>query len=239
MAVKPQLPTAILDPGVDAHAGTTVFLEAHAQRLLSGRAVDDHLALQRIGHVTVAIVLQQYLPLLIVLLGFSCVAGERDRGTLLMLMATGVSARQVLAGKAIGFLAPMLTVSCLAALGGAATLVQVAGPADGSTVVRTAIIAVAHALYALVAVSATLFVSARAATQAQALAILFGLWLFAGLLGPQLVNEVAERQHPAPHALRFASGLQRARADGHSGTSACSPSRIGCAGHMASSVSMR
>jgi ABC-2 type transport system permease protein len=214
VAVKPQLPTAILDPGVDAHAGTTVSLEAHAQRLLSGRAVDDHLALQRLGHVTVAIVLQQYVPLLIILLGFSCVAGERDRGTLPMLMATGVSARQILAGKAIGFLAPMLTVSCLAAMGGAATLVLIAGPADGSTVVRAGIIAVAHALYALLALLATLVVSARAASQAQALAILFGLWLFAGLLGPHLVNEVAERRHPAPHALQFAGDLQRARADG-------------------------
>jgi ABC-2 type transport system permease protein len=214
VAVKPQLPTAMLDSGVDAYAGTTVFLEAHAQRLLSGRAVDDYLALQRLGHVTVAIVLQQYLPLLIVLLGFGCVVGERDRGTLPLLMATGVSARQVLAGKAIGFLAPMLAVSCLAAIGGAATLVLIAGPTDGSTVVRAAIIVVAHALYALLAVLATLLVSTRAGSQAQALAILFGLWLAAGLLGPQFVNEVAERQHPAPHALRFAGDLQRARADG-------------------------
>ncbi len=101
-AFKPRLPLSFLDQGVDPYTGTSVWLEAHRQNDFLMRPAQDATAGQRLGALTAAQVLQYLVPLLIILLAFGALAGEREQGTLRQLLATGISRRDLGLGKALG-----------------------------------------------------------------------------------------------------------------------------------------
>ena len=83
-AFKPRLALSFVDAGVDPYTGTSVWLEAHRQNDFLMRPAQDAAAAQRIGALTAAQVLQNLVPLLIILLTFrrpaGGVGGERTRG---------------------------------------------------------------------------------------------------------------------------------------------------------------
>lgn len=89
-AFKPRLALSFVDEGVDPYTGTSVWLEAHRQNDFFLRPAQDATAAQRIGALTAAQVLQHLVPLLVILLTFGALAGEREQGTLRQLLATGV-----------------------------------------------------------------------------------------------------------------------------------------------------
>ena len=82
--------------------GVAVWLEAHKQNDFRYRPAQDATAVARFGELSAAAVLQLLVPLLIILLGFSAFAGERDLGTLRQLLSLGVRPRDLAAGKALG-----------------------------------------------------------------------------------------------------------------------------------------
>ena len=59
---------AILDPGVGAYAGSSLFLEAHIQNEPAYAAALDSGAAQRLGALSLAAALQMWLPLVIITL---------------------------------------------------------------------------------------------------------------------------------------------------------------------------
>lgn len=101
-AFKPKIPLSLLDRGTDPYTGVAVWLEAHKQNQFQYRPAQDATAVQRFGELSGAMVLQVLVPLLIVLLAFSSLAGEREAGTLRQLMSLGVRPSVLLRGKALG-----------------------------------------------------------------------------------------------------------------------------------------
>ncbi|PPJ67989.1 ABC transporter permease, partial [Staphylococcus aureus] len=102
------------------------FLEGHRQNSANFGDVRQSSLLLRFGQLTPAFVLQVLAPLLLIFVGHSGVVRERESGTLRVLLAQGVSGRQLVIGKLLaltGF-AGLIILLALLALGWMAMSVQ-------------------------------------------------------------------------------------------------------------------
>jgi ABC-2 type transport system permease protein len=215
-AFKPQMPLAFVDRGVDPYTGTASWLEAHRMNEFRFRPAMDATAAQRFGEWTAAGVLQQLIPLLIILLGFSAFAGERERGTLRQLASLGVPTATLLRGKALGITAALAALCIPAAVVGSAAVMMAAG-VDG--VLRLAALSAVYVAYFGIVLVITLVVSARARSARAALITLLALWAANGLLVPRIAADAARAAFPTPTAREFQAQVQRGLAsgiDGHS-----------------------
>jgi ABC-2 type transport system permease protein len=215
-AFKPQMPLAFVDRGVDPYTGTASWLEAHRMNEFRFRPAMDATAAQRFGEWTAAGVLQQLIPLLIILLGFSAFAGERERGTLRQLASLGVPTATLLRGKALGVTAALAVLCVPAAVLGSAAVLMAAG-IDG--VLRLAALSAVYVAYFGIVLTITLVVSARARSARAALITLLALWAANGLLVPRVAADAARAAFPTPTAREFQAQVQRGLAsgiDGHS-----------------------
>jgi ABC-2 type transport system permease protein len=203
---------SVFDAGIRRHAGAAVHLEAHRQRLFRYRPAEDSTWVQRAGELTAAVTLQKFIPLFIILAGFAALAGERESGTLRLLLSSGVSPQTLALGKALGLVFPLAVVLVPATLLGGFALALFGGASGGALAARALILNATYLAYFSIFVAVTLVVSAVASTARKALAALVFIWTMAVLLGPQLVMSVAVQGTPTPTALEFEASLQQARA---------------------------
>jgi ABC-2 type transport system permease protein len=121
-AFKPKMPLSLVDQGIDPYVGVASWLEAHKQNEFKFKPAQDATALQRLGELTGATVLQLILPLMIILLTFSAFAGERESGTLRQLLSLGLKRSHLAWGKALGISAALAMLLIPAAVIGVAGL---------------------------------------------------------------------------------------------------------------------
>ena len=213
-AFKPRLALSFVDEGVDPYTGTSVWLEAHRQNDFLLRPAQDVTAAQRIGALTAAQVLQHLVPLLIILLTFGALAGERERGTLRQLLATGIGRRELAVGKALGVSAALGLLLVPAALAGAAALVVASPGPAASPLARGAVLAGVYLAYFTAFLALSLAVSAWARSARTALVVLLAVWVVNGLLAPRVAVDLSKWLHPTPSALEFARTVQSEMATG-------------------------
>ena len=208
-AFKPRLPLSFLDQGVDPYTGTSVWLEGHRQNEFLMRPAQDATAGQRFGALTAAQVLQYLVPLLIILLGFGALAGEREQGTLRQLLATGISRRDLALGKALGVAGALALLLVPAAILGAAALTIGSPGPSAPPFARGAVLAVSYLAYFGVFVAISLAVSAWARSARTALVALLGVWVLNGLVTPRVAVDLSKWLHPTPSAIEFAQTMER------------------------------
>ena len=213
-AFKPRLALSFVDEGVDPYTGTSVWLEAHRQNDFLLRPAQDATAAQRIGALTAAQVLQHLVPLLIILLTFGALAGERERGTLRQLLATGIGRRELALGKALGIAGALGLLLVPAALVGAAALVVGSPGPAASPLARGVVLAGVYLAYFTAFLALSLAVSAWARSARTALVILLGVWVVNGLVAPRVAVDLSKWLHPTPSALEFARNVEREMASG-------------------------
>jgi ABC-2 type transport system permease protein len=213
-AFKPVGPLALAEPGVDAYVGGAVYLEAHRQNEVQFRTARDATLAARMGHLTLAFVLQAVLPLVAILLGFAAFSGEREQGTLLQLVSLGVRPAHLLLGKALAGAGVLLGLLAIASVGlgaglalfGSGHLAQPRG--DGLRLVGMAL---GYALYLLGFLALALGVSARARSSRAALVGLVVFWLLNSFLVPRWVTDVVRNADPLPTALAFREAIAEDR----------------------------
>jgi ABC-2 type transport system permease protein len=209
-AFRPTLLPAAIDPGVSAWMGTMIWLEAHRRNLPEFRPADEGTVDGPASVLSVSWVLQYLLPLLLIVGGFATVAGERERGTLALLMAQGVPLRTLLAGKSLAIagavsalLSPLIVaLICLYLL--APDFVDMHGSG-----VRLTGMALLYLLYALGFIGLVLCVSLAAATARIALLTLLVLWVGLVVFVPRFAADAAAAAHPLPMASEFWSAIKR------------------------------
>ena len=216
-AFKPRLALSFVDEGVDPYTGTSVWLEAHRQNDFFLRPAQDATAAQRIGALTAAQVLQHLVPLLIILLTFGALAGEREQGTLRQLLAAGISRRDLAAGKALGVAGALALLLVPAAVAGAAAVVVSSPGPAASALARGAVLTGIYLAYFAAFVGLSLAVSARARSARNALVVLLAAWVVNGLVAPRAAVDLSKWIHPTPSALEFARTLQDEMAAGAEG----------------------
>ena len=205
-------PLAMIDPGVDAVTGQSIFLEGHRQNsamFADARASAD---LGGFEGLTAALVYQLFVPLLLIALGHGLIIREREENTLAPLLAQGVTGSELYAGKWIALAGVALALLLpLAAVSGAAV-------AGGGSLPASAGIIGLYALYLLVWCGLILLVSALARSRALSLGILALFWLGAALIVPRIAVESASTVMPIPGKLETDLRMQeelRVVGDGH------------------------
>lgn len=209
-AFKPAGVLALADPGVDAYAGSMVWMEAHKQNDTQFRAARDASLVERMGRLTLAFVWQTVLPLVALLLGHAAMAGERSQGTLRPLLAQGLAPWQLLAGKLLALGASLLGLLAITSLGlwGLALAGDGAGTAGTADLAwRLTGMALAYAPYLLGFALLALALAAWLPDGRSALLLLLGFWLLNSFVAPRWASDHAAASNPLPSALAFRAEL--------------------------------
>jgi ABC-2 type transport system permease protein len=207
---KVPMPFSSLDAGVSDFSGTHVLLEVERQGLFQDAPSTYEHSERRLGQVTAGAALETLVPLLIVLMLFGAVAGERESGTLRQLASLGLSPRTIAAGKILGAVTPISFVLVSAFLGGAA-LIAGASSTSHDLWLRLIAAAVAYALYVWWFVLGTLTISMLARTARQALVASLLMWFFVCLLLPRVMMQAGAAAYPEPTPHQFADALNEER----------------------------
>ncbi len=184
-------PLAVVDPGVDAYTGTSVFLEGHRQNTATFAEVRETSSLTRFGLLTPAFSLQVLVPLLLIIVGYGCIVRERRSGTLLQLLTHGAPPRTVLVGKTVA-------LGTLALLAFAPLALAAAYAATRDSWLPSLLMIAGYALYLSLWTFGIVAVSARARTAGSALVLLLGVWLATVVAMPRVATEVATAAVPTP-----------------------------------------
>jgi ABC-2 type transport system permease protein len=218
-AFKPVGPMSFFEPGLDRYTGVAVWLEAHYQDTFRHRPAEDATALQRFADITAASVLQQLVPLFIVLFAFGQFAEERERGTLRQLLATGVPPRHLLVGKFCGSALTLAAVFVPAAAIGAGALAVSYGDASAlRSPDRFVWLTAGYVLYSTTILAVVIGVSARARSAQSALLTLLAGWAFCCLLVPRLAADVAGSVAPSPSYEEFWRTIEHDIEEGFDGS---------------------
>ena len=209
---RPPPPLAMIDPGVDAVTGQSIFLEGHRQNsamFADARASAD---LGGFEGLTAALVYQLFVPLLLIAIGHGVFIREREENTLAPLLAQGVTGNELYAGKwaamagvTLALLLPLAMVSAAAVVRGEALLASFG-------------VMGLYALYLFVWCGVILLVSAMVRSRALSLGILALFWLASALIVPRMAVESAVSAVPAPGKIETDLRMQaelREVGDGH------------------------
>lgn len=206
-AFRPMTPLAMFDPGISAYTGSAVWMEAHWQDPAGMRAAEDRVELGRFSDLSLAWLLQVLLPLLVIALGFDAIAGERERGTLPMLIGAGASVGRLTAGKALAL--AWAFGAMILVLMGAQLIIAVShgGVPAAELLVRALAWGGGYALYLGVWIALTLAASLYSPRARGALIVLLAAWTLMVLAMPRLVATLADELSSAPDAATFARTL--------------------------------
>jgi ABC-2 type transport system permease protein len=207
-AFKPKSPLSLVDRGADNYTGVAVWLEAHKQNEFKYKPARDANTLARFGDLTASSVLQLLLPLLIILMSFSAFAGEREQGTLRLLLSMGVPRQTLAMGKALGVAGGLGLILVPAALLGSAALILASD--QGSFVAnlpRLGWMSLSYLLYFVAFIGISLTVSALAKSARLALVCLLGFWIFNGLAAPRLFSDLSRTVYRTPSSFAFAQSM--------------------------------
>jgi ABC-2 type transport system permease protein len=149
-------------------------------------------------------------PLLILAVSFDLTAGERERGTLRMVLAQAVPLSSLVAAKAT-VRAIVVAVPPIVAV--AATLAAAGGPIDRGALVRAGLWLIAVIAYGLCWFGVSLIVNARGRTSSANALALAGVWLLLVVVAPTTVNLAASVLAPVPSRVEFAIATRVATRD--------------------------
>lgn len=203
---KPAALPAFIDPGVNAEAGRAIWLDPHRRNLSRFKASEDESPAARMARGSVDTVLHWVLPLLVVLLSFGAVAGEREAGTWRLLASLGVTPGRLFAGKLAGLSLVLLPMGVFFGI----VLVLAAlqdGPSSADTLARVALLAGLYTLYLAIFGFVALGISARTASASRALALLLVLWGLNGFVAPRLGSAVASAAVSLPSSEQFHAAI--------------------------------
>ena len=208
------------DPGLSIYTGTSVYMEPHRQNdFLFSKSQESDTGL-RFGWLSPALICQLIFPLLIILLTFNAINGERERGTLPLLLAQGASFRDIIFAKTVaaftifeGFFTAYLLATIVAS-----------GFLLGAKMDISSIFYV-WAVYSLYFFGWSLlgvFVSAKVKNAGASIAILLLLWMFTNIIIPRISANIAENIYPLTTNYAFkkqvAESVQKGL-DGHNPSS--------------------
>jgi ABC-type transport system involved in multi-copper enzyme maturation permease subunit len=146
-------------------------------------------------------IVKALLSLIAVLFAYDAVIGEKERGTLKLLLISAASRGQVVAGKMLGGLAVIVAPFLIVLLGVLLVLMTRPGIAYGAAeYTRLALMLLAAVLYIIIFFALGTLVSARARSSAGALVSLLFLWAVIVFALPNIGNLIAEQLTPLPSA---------------------------------------
>jgi len=209
-------PTSALLPPAPMPAlavGQADLLPAHEQVSLwrlekpsEGRSELENPSRLLAGRFDLAFVLVWLLPLFLLAAAYDLCAGDREAGTLRMVLAQGVSPRIWIARRAFARGAPVLLIAVLSVL--------VAGQIGGAEGVgaRTGFAVLIVIAYGAFWLALAALVNGYARSAAAAATALGSIWVLFVLVVPTLLNVVVESLHPSPSRAELVAEARAAAA---------------------------
>lgn len=204
LAFRPKSSLSFFDSGVDSFAGTSVFLEAHRQNTANFSEARHSNGLLRFGELNLALILQILVPLLIFFLGFSAISGERENGTLALLLSNGISWREILIGKTLGILAvifALLAPLLLISFGLWFVLNNFQITAD--SLFRVALLLIGYGFYFIVCAAIAVIFSSLSKTSRSSLTALLVVWILFWIAMPRATQNIGASIYPTPSKSQF------------------------------------
>ncbi len=201
---KPYSFLNVLDPGVEKYVGVTLRLEAHQQNDALFAPSQQYSSLIRFGELSFVLLLQVVFPLLIILMAHRAVVEERMNGTLKLLLAQGVTLKQLIWGKITAY--TVLFVVILLICGGVFfAMVRTTGAetAVPAMYVRIGLLLVLYAWYYFVLTALTVYLSARAYSARAVLVTMLSAWFIGTIVLPKATMNVGEQLVELPSRVEF------------------------------------
>lgn len=217
-AFRPVTAPALLDPGTLPYAGSAIWMEAHARNPAAVRAAEDRSATLDLGEFSLAWVLQTLAPLVLLMLTAGVIARERERGTLRMLLSSGVSAKALVPSKADGLARVGVLILSPLIVAAVAAVWLAPGRIGLNDAARVTLWVATHVALLAIVLMIGVAVSARSRTTAAAMAALIGLWVLAVPVAPRAAATLAEAISPTPSGDRFWADITREIHDGFDGS---------------------
>ena len=183
-------PLAIIDPGVDVHTGTIMFLEGHRQ---NSAVFSPRYAAAEAGpfaELTPAFAYQILVPLLLVIIGFATISREREGKTDYLLVTSAVSPFELWLGKTLALTG--IALVALIPLAIALVLAVIQMESIGIAVVFF----LGYLIYLACWSSLITAVSAWTRSSALSLSLLLASWVFLCVIMPRLASTVASAAMP-------------------------------------------
>lgn len=188
-------PLSIIEPGVDAFTGTSIFLEGHRQNSAMFADQRQSSGMTRFSSLTPSFLLQVLVPLFIILIGYASVTREKEAGTLNIMVTQGINLWHLLLGKYLALtVSGLLMLLPLAIAAAWATI-------SGEAFLITSSFVAGYILYILVWAGLVLAVSALAKSNSASFASLVGVWIVFCILIPRIGSSSAAALAPSPGKL--------------------------------------
>lgn len=215
-AFRPAGPMARLDQGLQARLGKVLFLEGHRQGVPMHTDATRAGSVARFARLDAAFLLQTIVPLLLIFLGATNLASDRESGRLKLTLVQGTSAHGVLVehfisllGVALAMLLMVVATSLLTS-----TLLATNEPlAPG----RLALFMLAHTLYFTIIAAGITAATAWLSSARAALLLLLAAWVIATALLPRATAGLAGALYPLPSQDAFQATMSAAREAGPDG----------------------
>lgn len=213
---RPSGPLARLDRGVQARLGNVLRVEAHKKNTPLHANADDAGTLARFARPDSAFLMQTIVPLLLIFLGGTGLATDRESGRLKLSIVQGARAAPMVLGRFIALwgvgLALLLLVVAVS-LGTSAA----AGGATETSVPRLAGFVGVHALYLAVVAAGVVAAAVWLRDVRSALLALLAAWVVATAILPRVTAGLVGAAWPLPSQDAFQSQLEEARSAGPDG----------------------
>jgi len=160
--------------------------------------------------VDVSLIVQIILGLLALLFAHDAICGEREEGTLRLMLANPVARDQVLAGKALGHLGVLLVLLAITYI--VALLFVQVSPAlqlGGDEIARVLAMFMASALYVVAMYTVGLLLSTWTRRSATALVLAVFGWLLAVAVYPNVTSFAVDASSPAREAVDSAQSVEQ------------------------------
>jgi len=178
-------PLSMIEPGVDAYTGTSIFLEGHRQNSAMFADQRQSSGLTRFSSLSPAFIMQVLAPLLMILVGYACITREKEAGTLNIMMTQGVKKHEVLFGKFLALIGSGLLV--LVPL----VLASIWANVMGESIIATTSFVLGYFIYILIWGAIVLWVSTFSSRKNTSFASLICLWITLCILIPRISSSTA------------------------------------------------
>jgi ABC-2 type transport system permease protein len=201
-------PLSMFDFGLESFVGNAVYLEAHRQNTLNFSEASFSTGLLRFGEISLAMLLEVILPLIVFFLGFASVSGERENGTLKIMLTQNVTWKDILIGKTVGIFSLAMVV-CIPAILVTFFLLMTEDTAfTTDTLLRFTGIVLVYLMFILVLCVITVTISAVSESSKNALMKLLAIWLFMIVLLPRTTQALGSYFYPSPSKIEFDTAVE-------------------------------
>jgi len=190
-------PLGLLCEGVEKYLNNTVTVSHGQVPVASSSAGQGNPLMAGLASLDLALIVRVIFSLLALLFVYDSISGERERGTLSLLMSNPVPRHQVLLGKYLGIIISLFVpILCSMLAGALIILLSPAVKLSFSDGIRFVLISLASLLYVSVFCSMGILVSSRCGRSKTSLMFLLFFWVTLTFLIPKSSAYIASYMRP-------------------------------------------